>query len=107
MGRDRLSDLVSNSDRRLRLMVRMENRVRDLRQHHLHSLQETTSRRLNVLAILSAIYMPATLIAGIYGMNFENIPITEVPYGYFIVMLFMVAVVLGQFWYFYRRGWFK
>jgi magnesium transporter len=107
MGRDRLRDLVSDADRRLKLMARLEDRVRDLRLHHLHCLQEATSRRLNVLAVLSAIYLPATLIAGIYGMNFEGIPITHVPCGYFIVMLLMAAVVLGQFWYFNRRGWFK
>ena len=60
-----------------------------------------------MLAILSAICLPAALIAGICGMNFERIPITRLPYGYFVVMSIMLLVVLGQLWYFYRRGWFK
>jgi magnesium transporter len=85
----------------------MESRLRDLRQHQLQCLQESTNRRLNVLTILSAVYLPATLIAGIYGMNFDNIPITQVPFGYFLVLAIMVAVVAGQLWYFRRRGWFR
>jgi magnesium transporter len=102
-----LRDLISHADRGLKLLAQMESRLRDLRQHLQQCLQESTNRRLNMLAILSAIYMPATLIAGIYGMNFEHIPITQLPYGYFIVLLIMAALVLGQLWFFYRRGWFR
>ena len=71
----------------------MEERIRDLRQSSLNYLQESTNRRLNILAVLSAIYLPSTLIAGIYGMNFDNIPITKVPYGYFIVLVLMIGLV--------------
>ena len=70
-------------------------------------LQESTNRRLNILALLSAMYLPPTLIAGIYGMNLQGIPMTKLSHGYFIVIVFMAAVVLGHFWFFYRRGWFK
>jgi Mg2+ and Co2+ transporter CorA len=105
--RESLRDLVSGSERGMTLVARMESRLKELREHHERSLQEQTNRRLNLLAILSSIYMPATLIAGIYGMNFERIPVTEIPYGYLIVMTMMAAVVFGQFWYFTRRGWFK
>ena len=86
---------------------RMKDRVRDLYQHHLQATEETTNKRLKVLTILSAIYLPATLIAGIYGMNFEHIPIVGIENGYLIVMLIMAVVVVGQLWYFYLRGWFK
>jgi len=102
-----LRELVSHADLGLKLLAQMESRLRDLRQHLQQCLQESTNRRLNMLAILSAIYLPATLIAGIYGMNFENIPVTRLPYGYFVVMSIMLLVVLGQLWFFHRRGWFK
>ena len=86
---------------------RMKDRVRDLYQHHLQSTEETTNKRLKILTILSAIYLPATLIAGIYGMNFEHIQIVGIESGYLIVMLIMATVVAGQLWFFYLRGWFK
>ena len=105
--REQLHEHVAGVERGSTLLARIEDRLSSLRQHYLDRLQEVTSHRLNVLAVLSAIYLPPTLVAGIYGMNFEDIPITHIPHGYFIVMSVMAAVVLGQFWYFYRRGWFK
>lgn len=99
--------LVSDVKHGQRLISRMEDRIRDLRQSSLNYLQEATNRRLNVLAVLSAIYLPSTLIAGIYGMNFDNIPITQVSYGYFIVLALMIGLVVGQVWFFRRRGWFR
>jgi len=106
-SRELLRDLISDADRGLKLLVQMESRLRDLRQHQLQCLQESTNRRLNMLAILSAMYLPPTLIAGIYGMNVQGIPVTKLANGYLVVMVFMAAVVLVHFWIFYRRGWFK
>jgi magnesium transporter len=100
-------DLVGNVQKGQNLVARIEDRIRDLRQSSLSYLQESTNRRLNILAVLSAIYLPSTLIAGIYGMNFDNIPITQVPHGYFIVLALMIGLVAGQVWFFYRRGWLK
>jgi Mg2+ and Co2+ transporter CorA len=106
-SRELLHDLVSDADRGLKLLAQMESRLRDLRQHQLQCLQESTNRRLNMLAILSAMYLPPTLIAGIYGMNVQGIPVAKLSHGYLVVILFMATVVLGHFWFFYRRGWFK
>jgi len=100
-------ELVGDIERAQRLIVRMEDRIRDLRQASLNYLQEATNRRLNILAVLSAIYLPSTLIAGIYGMNFEYIPIIRFQYGYFVVLALMIGLVVGQLWIFYRGGWFK
>ncbi len=105
--REELRSLAADAQRGQQLVVRMEDRIRDLRQVSLNYLQESTNRRLNVLAVLSAIYLPSTLIAGIYGMNFNDIPITRVPYGYFIVLALMIGLVVGQIWFFYRRGWLR
>jgi magnesium transporter len=100
-------ELVGDIQKGQRLIARTEDRIRDLRQSSLSFLQEMTNRRLNILAVLSAIYLPSTLIAGIYGMNFEDIPITKVAYGYFIVLALMIGLVVGQIWFFYRHGWLK
>ncbi len=105
--RRQFQELLSTLERGRAMVSRLEDRIRDLRQSQANLMQETTNRRLNVLAILSSIYMPATLIAGIYGMNFTNIPIQQVPYGYLLVMLLMCALVAGQMLFFWKRGWFK
>ena len=89
------------------IALRLEDQARELRQAFSVLLHEATSRRLNVLAVLSAIYLPSTLIAGIYGMNFEDIPITKVTGGYWIVLSLMIVLVVGQMVFFWLRGWFK
>ena len=89
------------------IVLRLEEQARELRQAYAGMLQEASNRRLNVLAIMSAIYLPSTLIAGIYGMNFENIPIMDVSGGYWIVLSLMIALVAGQLVFFWFRGWFK
>jgi magnesium transporter len=46
-----------------------------------------------------------TLIAGIYGMNFENMPELHWHYGYFAVLGLMAAIAIGLIWLFSRRNW--
>lgn len=100
-------DLSADLSTSQQAISRLEARVRDLHQQYQLALQNVTNKRLNILTVLSAIYMPATLIAGIYGMNFKYIPILEIRNGYFIVMMFMILLVLGQVAFFWWRGWFK
>ncbi len=61
---------------------------------------------MKTLTILSVIFIPLTFLAGIYGMNFENIPELKYKYGYFILLGIMVVVTLGAVWYFKRKKWF-
>ena len=67
------------------------------------------SNRLNeimkVLTIFSAIMLPLTFIAGVYGMNFDNMPELHTSYGYFTVIAIMVVVAIGMLLFFRRRGW--
>ena len=67
------------------------------------------SNRMNsvmkTLTVFTAIFMPLTFIAGIYGMNFDNMPELKWEYGYFITLGVMGAVFIGLIIYFRRRGW--
>ena len=102
-----LTSLVADIDRAQSAVSRLQGQIRDLHQYHLHNVDEATNRRLNMLTLLSAIYLPPTLLAGIYGMNFDNIPIVGMPYGYEIAMALMITLVLGQLAFFRWRGWFQ
>jgi len=59
-----------------------------------------------VLTIVSAVFIPLNLLAGIYGMNFEVLPLREHPYGFTIVILFMVLIASVLFLYFRFKKWF-
>src|SRR5690349_20343562 len=82
---------------------------RDLIGGSLEAYLSVVSKRMNeimkVLTIFSAIMLPLTFIAGVYGMNFENMPELHSRYGYFgaLIVMFVIAVVMLIF--FWRRGW--
>lgn len=69
--------------------------------------QDQTNRRLNLLTILSAIFNPATLLAGIWGMNFANMPELQYPYAYPMALGFMILIGVLMFLFFRRGGWFE
>jgi magnesium transporter len=58
------------------------------------------------LTALTVILMVPTLIAGIYGMNFANMPELDWAPGYFVALLVMATAVIGLFAFFRARGWF-
>ncbi|WP_143308711.1 magnesium/cobalt transporter CorA [Chitinophaga vietnamensis] len=78
------------------------------------NLQEMYHTQLNlklneimkVLAVVTTLMAPLTLIAGIYGMNFKNMPELEVPNGYFITLGSMAVILIIMIWVFRKRGWF-
>ena len=60
---------------------------------------------MKTLTIVSAIILPLSLIAGIYGMNFENMPELHSPNGYFLTLAAMVVVTILLLIYFWWKGW--
>lgn len=91
----RISDLAEN----------YRDLVGGLFDIHFSVIATKTNDVMKTLAVVSAIILPLSLIAGIYGMNFDFMPETDTQYGYFItlgVMAFVTAVLLVYFW---RRGW--
>lgn len=90
-----------------RWLERLEGRLQGLSQHYNLSLQNSTNNRLRVLTVISAIFMPLTLIAGIYGMNFTNMPELQTSYGYFLILVLMALLGGGLGIFFYIRGWFQ
>ena len=59
----------------------------------------------DVLTIITAIFMPLTLIAGWYGMNFYNMPELTAPYGYLTVIIISILIVAVSVVWFRRKKW--
>src|SRR5882672_10603340 len=82
---------------------------RDLISGSLEAYLSVVSNRLNeimkVLTIFSAVMLPLTFIAGVYGMNFDNMPELHSRYGYYAVWALMIVVAVGMLGLFWRRGW--
>ena len=72
---------------------------------YLSSISNRMNEVMKVLTIIATIFIPLTFIAGIYGMNFVNMPELQWPWGYFMVWGVMIAIVIGMISYFKRKGW--
>jgi magnesium transporter len=79
--------------------------VAGLFEIHFTVIATKTNDVMKTLAVVSAIILPLTLIAGIYGMNFENMPELHSRYGYFTTLGAMAILTLILLIYFWRRGW--
>ncbi|NJB66805.1 magnesium transporter [Desulfobaculum xiamenense] len=60
---------------------------------------------MKFLTMFSSIFIPLAFIAGVYGMNFDNIPELHYRYGYFVFWGLIVLVVLGMLRFFRSKGW--
>ncbi|HVF23352.1 MAG TPA: magnesium/cobalt transporter CorA [Pyrinomonadaceae bacterium] len=90
-------------------VVDLSESYRDLISGSLEAYLSVVSNRMNeimkVLTIFSAIMLPLTFIAGVYGMNFDNMPELHSRYGYFGTLAVMGVVAVGMLIFFWRRGW--
>ncbi len=71
----------------------------------LSMIAQRTNETMKVLTLMASIFIPLTFIAGIYGMNFDNIPELHMPGAYPAVLGLMGVVAAGMVVYFYRKGW--
>ncbi len=94
-------------------MVRFQDLIETLRDIVTGAMDiylNSTSLRLNevmkALTIVSTIFLPLSFVAGVYGMNFDLMPELRWAWGYPMVWLVFVIIVVGMLTFFKRRGWF-
>lgn len=90
-------------------VVDLSESYRDLISGSLEAYLSVVSNRLNeimkVLTIFSVIMLPLTFIAGVYGMNFDNMPELHSKYGYYATWVIMIAVAVAMLLFFKNLGW--
>lgn len=64
-----------------------------------------TNEVMKVLTIFSAIMLPLSVIAGIYGMNFDYMPELHTENGFYVTLLVMALITVGLLLYFWKKGW--
>ncbi|MEZ5367114.1 MAG: magnesium/cobalt transporter CorA [Bryobacterales bacterium] len=74
---------------------------------YLSAVSNRTNEVMRVLTIMASVFIPLTFIAGIYGMNFENMPELKMPYGYAVVWIVMLGTTIWMLLYFKRKGWIR
>jgi len=62
---------------------------------------------IKIFSVASVALLPPTLIASIYGMNFQYMPELNQAWGYPFALMLMIASAVVPMWYFRKRGWLK
>lgn len=98
----RINDVMEHITRVLNHARRLESSIESAVQIHFAAMAHRTSEIMRTLTVITALFMPLTLITGVFGMNFEVMPLLKDRAGFWIIlgaMVVMVAVLL----FFFRR----
>lgn len=95
-------------DMSIQIIERLENQ-----REYLNGLQDLLiseiSFKMNeimkVLTIITTVFVPLSFLAGLYGMNFENIPELKIQNGYFYLLVVMLILIISFLIYFKRKKW--
>ena len=98
-------DVMEHVKRVLGHTQRLESAIESAVQLHFSSMAHRSTEIMRVLTVLTAIFMPLTLITGIFGMNFEFIPGLHTRNGFWWALGFMIFVAASMWLWFKSRRW--
>lgn len=103
----RTNDVMEHISRVLNHARRLEASLESAVQIHFAAMAHQTSEIMRTLTIITALFMPLTLITGIFGMNFEHMPLLKDDHGFGITMLAMGAIVVILLLVFHSKRYFE
>ncbi|SEL27033.1 magnesium transporter [Colwellia chukchiensis] len=106
---DKENHSVNDLRERLDRLLSLSQMYYDICGDLINGYMSVTSHQLNatmrVLTVITALFVPLTFLAGIYGMNFENIPELKAEYGYFILLALMMLISIVLLIVFKKKRW--
>jgi Mg2+ and Co2+ transporter CorA len=90
----RIADVIEHIERVLRHAGRLENSIETAVQLHFSATAHRTNQIMRILTVITAVFAPLTLIAGLWGMNFEQIPGARNPHGFGLMVATMTVLAL-------------
>lgn len=100
-ARAKFKDALDHQQRAVDTLDHLADESKELMNLTLAMASHKMNEVMQVLTVISAIFIPPTLIAGIYGMNFQHMPELAWRHGYFYVLMFIACITciqLGRFW---------
>jgi len=79
--------------------------ISNLREAYESEISNQLNEIMKAFTIVSTIFLPLTLVSGIYGMNFDYIPELKLRYGYFMILGFMACIAIGLILIFKKKKW--
>jgi len=100
-----LRDLYDHTVRVIDTVETYRDLLSGMMDIYLSSVSNKMNEIMKVLTIITTIFVPVTFIAGVYGMNFENMPELHSAYGYWITWGVMLTMIISLIVYFRRKKW--
>jgi len=72
---------------------------------HLALINNRANEVMKLLTVIGSIFLPLTFLAGIYGMNFHNMPELSWPWAYALIWFIFIAIIAGMLLWFRRKRW--
>jgi len=104
-SRHEFQDAFEQMERLASLSSLLQELTRDLIDGYISISSHRLNNIMKLLTIASVIFLPLTFIAGIYGMNFENMPELSTAHGYFVVIGVLVFIAGGLLFAFRKMRW--
>ncbi|MET3208624.1 UNVERIFIED_CONTAM: magnesium transporter [Paenibacillus sp. PvR008] len=99
------SDIYENAVKISETFETYRDLMGNLREAYQSSIANRANEIMRVFTAITTVFMPLTVITGIYGMNFDNMPELHTHYGYFVVIGIMVALGVSMFCIFRKNDW--
>jgi magnesium transporter len=100
------SDIYENAVKINETFDTFRELIGNLREAYQLSLASRANEIMRIFTALTTIFMPLTIITGIYGMNFDYMPELHTKYGYYSVLGFMLFVGVSMVLFFRKKDWF-
>jgi Mg2+ and Co2+ transporter CorA len=99
----RINDVMEHVTRVLNHARRLESSIESAVQIHFSAMSHRTSEIMRTLTVITALFMPLTLITGIFGMNFVDMPLLKDRAGFWLTMGAMALIVVAMLFLFRRK----
>jgi magnesium transporter len=100
-----INDVYEHQERAASLATLFYEVASDLIDGYISLASHRLNNIMKVLTIVTAIFVPLSFLAGLYGMNFEVMPELRAPHGYYILLGVMATLATALLWIFRRKRW--
>ena len=96
---DHIKNMVDHLDNQREMLT-------SLMEFYMSQISNQMNKVMQTLTIIATIFIPLTFVAGIYGMNFQNMPELNWKWGYPVILIAMLILGIGMYIYMRRKRWF-
>lgn len=103
----RARDVIEHINRSHAYIHRLQTALENTIQLHFSAISNRTNQIMQILTVVTCIFLPLNLITGLFGMNFNNMFLTQYSWGFWLVLGLMTINTISLVFYFWRKNYLK